>query len=428
MNWIANQRTAFLAALLLTAGCNLPATESVSAGDPPAYAVTYTISIRQGEAEVDVSMRVRQGGALLREVRFARPPSMTQLRIDGHTVPDEDEVIWQPSASGGTLQWTSKVAHLRGSRRYDAFLSDDWGIFRAEDVIPRAATRAQKGAYSRTILKFELPESWSVITPYAAEDDGFPVVKADRNFDQPAGWMAVGKLGIRRETIAGMHVAVAAPTGQSVRRMDILALLNWTLPELSRALGTLPPRLTIISAGNPMWRGGLSGPHSLYIHADRPLISENATSTLLHEVMHSTLRQSARTGYDWIVEGLAEFYSLELLRRSGSISEARFQIAMEKQQEWAESADALCQESSKAATTALAVTVMYSLDAELRQLSGGDKSLDDLLQVLQESPDKISLAALQQATASLAGKPSDVLRLDNLPGCRSIQPDSKEPR
>ena len=41
----------------------------------------------------------------------------------------------------------------------------------------------------------------------------------------------MGKLGVRRETIAGTRIAVAAPEGQTVRRMDMLALLNWILPE-----------------------------------------------------------------------------------------------------------------------------------------------------------------------------------------------------
>lgn len=424
MNWIASRRNALLAGLALLTACNLPATETVSAGDSLAYTVIYTVTITQGQDEVDVSMRVRQGRHLLREVRFDRPAGISNLRIDGNNVPIGDEIIWRPAATGGRLQWTIRVDHKRGSKRFDAHLSDEWGIFRAEDVIPRAATRATESAFSKTRLRFVLPENWSVITPYEEIDGAFPVRKPERRFDQPSGWIAVGRLGIRRETIAGMHVAVAAPMGQSVRRMDILALLNWTLPELSRVLGELPPRLTVVSARDPMWRGGLSGPYSLYLHADRPLISENATSTLLHEVMHSLLRQSAETGYDWIVEGIAEYYSLELLRRSGTITETRYQKAITEQQEWAASADDLCRRSSKAATTAMAVTVMHRLDAELRNRSDGTVTFDDLLRALQDQPGKLSLARLQDAANELSGKSSSVLQLDKLPGCRSIEAEA----
>lgn len=417
-------RFILLLALPLLGGCNVPVTESINSGDPLAYSVLYSVSITRGSDEADVSMRVRQDRALLREVRFPSNPAISNLRIDGKDVAMADEIVWQPPATGGTLQWTAKLAHQRGKSHFDALLTDDWGVFRAEDLIPRAATRVMQGAFSKTAMEFDLPDSWSVITAYAESDNRYVVNKEDRNFDQPSGWIAVGSLGIRRENVAGVSVAVAAPTGQGVRRMDILALLNWTLPELARVVGALPPRLTIISASDPMWRGGLSGPYSLYIHADRPLISENATSTLLHEVMHSILRQTAAPGYDWIVEGFAEYYSLQLLRRSGTISEQRYRKAIADQREWAESADTLCRKASKAATTALAVTVMQEVDDELRKHSSGEASLDDVLQALQSERDKISLDILQQTVAQLAGQPSAVLQLDKLPGCRSIQQKS----
>lgn len=419
-------RYVLLLALSALSSCNVPVTESVNASDGLAYSVIYTVSITEGKDEADVSMRVRQNRALLREVRFPVTPAISNLRIDDEEVAMADEVVWRPPASGGTVQWTARLAHRRGNSNFDALLTDEWGIFRAEDLIPRAATRVLKGAFSKTEIEFDLPESWSVITEYAASGNSYAVKKADRNFAQPSGWIAVGNLGIRRENVAGMSLAVAAPVGHGVRRMDILALLNWTLPELARVLDKLPARLTIVSATDPMWRGGLSGPNSLYIHADRPLISENATSTLLHEVMHSALRQTAAPGYDWIVEGFAEYYSLQLLRRSGTISESRYRKAIADQQEWAESADALCRRSSKAATTALAVTVMQELDDELREVSGGEVTLDDVLQAMQSDRNRISLDILQRSVTKVAGQPSTMLQLDKLPGCRSIQTNSEE--
>ena len=319
-----------------------------------------------------------------------------------------------------------QISHRRRGDGYDAWLGDEWGIFRAEDVIPRAATRSLRDAYSKTSLQFEVPKDWSIITAYSNDGDGFTIDKPQRRFDQPDGWIAIGHLGVRRETIAGMRVTVAGPIGHSLRRMDILALLNWTLPELARVLPELPPRLTIISAASPMWRGGLSAPHSLYVHADRPLISENSTSTLLHEVVHSTLRLTAAEGYDWIVEGIAEFYSLELLRRSGTISESRFAKALDEQRSWSKSADNLCQHSSRAATTALAVVTFSTLDKEIDKTSAGEASLDDLVRALYQYDNAIDLAALQTIAAQLGTDKSDVLDTDNLPGCRSIEPDSQE--
>ena len=229
-----------------------------------------------------------------------------------------------------------------------------------------------------------------------------------------------GRLGVRRDTIAGTKVAVAGPVGHSVRRMDILAMLNWTLPELGRLLPELPRRLTIVSAGDPMWRGGLSAPMSLYMHAERPLISENATSTLLHEVLHISLGLSAEPGYDWIVEGLAEYYSLAVLRRSGSISDERHAQARQDLEEWSGEAQTLCAPTSTGAITAKAVGVFFALDRELRKATEGEASLDDVTRRLWSAGSKVTLATLTQAAEEVAGQNLDTLHMDNLPGCRTI--------
>ncbi len=427
MNYIAKPTCLLVAVLSYCVACGVPATESVSAGNPLAYLIHYELTPNPGHDTVDVSMRVRQGRRLLRELRFQNSSQLSNVRIDGKSVVAADEIVWNPSASGGTLQWTAQIGHRRGRGGYDAWLEDEWGVFRAEDVIPRAATRTLRGAFSQTTMQFILPANWTIITPYAARDDTYKIDKPERRFDQPDGWIGIGRLGVRRETIAGVRVAVAGPTGHSVRRMDILALLNWTLPELARLLPELPPRLTIIIAADPMWRGGLSAPNSLYIHADRPLISENSTSTLVHEIMHSALRLQAATGFDWIVEGIAEYYSIELLRRSGTISESRYAKAFAEQRSWSQSAGDLCRRTSKAETTALAVVTFAALNKEIEQRSDGAASLDDLVRALHQNSAAIDLDTLQTLAAQLLGgdKP-DALDTDKLPGCRKIASVSQE--
>ena len=175
-----------------------------------------------------------------------------------------------------------------------------------------------------------------------------------------------------------------------------------------------------------MWRGGLSVRQSRFIHATRPLISENATSTLLHEVMHTALGVSAAKGFDWIVEGLAEYYSLELLRRSATISQARFETALRDQVEWSQSASRLCQVSSTRANTALAVTIMSAIDNEIRNETGGSGSLDDLLQLIRLRQQPLDLSGLAQSAEQLVGHNLDALDINNLAGCRNIAPGNQE--
>jgi len=384
------------------------------------YDIVYAVKPDIASQTLQVTLELRQARALLRELSMQPDARISRLEAEGSLQVSASGVRWQPPSTGGTMRWQVNVDHRRNGDGYDAWLGPEWGLFRAEDIIPRAASRTIKGANSRTRFDFELPPGWSVVTQYYGRDGRFRVSNPERRFDQPTGWIVLGRIGVRRETIAGSQVAVAGPIGNSVRRMDILALLNWTLPELARLLPELPSRLTIVSAGEPMWRGGLSAPQSLFVHADRPLISENATSTLLHEVMHMALGIRAGTDVDWIVEGLAEFYSLELLQRSGTISQTRYKIATTDLKKWARTATILCQKSSTGASTALAVTVFAELDQEIRRRTDGDKSLDELVSALWGQDKPVSIAMLRNLAEELTGHKPDALHSDKLPGCRTI--------
>lgn len=410
------RRIARLAAICLAivGGGGIADSESAEQ-DSREYGLHYEIRPLAATASVEVSMKVRQHRDLLREISFSAT-GLHDVSGDGELTIRNGIVRWHPPPTGGELQWRVIVQHQRG-RGYDAWLGDEWGLFRAEDIIPRARSRSLRGAKARTTMSFRVPADWSFITEYSSRNRPIRVQSPGRRLSQPTGWIAVGKLGVRRETIAGTRVAVAAPEGQDVRRMDILALLNWTLPELQRILPEPMHRLTIVSAGAPMWRGGLSAPASLFMHADRPLISENATSTLLHEVMHTALGVRSVDGYDWIVEGLAEFYSIELLRRGQAISEERYLTALEDQAKWSEKAKSLCGHRSGGPRTALAVTVFVGLDAEIRSRTGGNATIDDLLRSVIEADTRADADLLRDIVLDLTGKASTVLRPDRLAGC-----------
>jgi hypothetical protein len=410
--------------LVSLVACGVPTSESAGRTNNLEYSLHYTLSPDPATSTVLVEMRLRQPRDLVREISFPVSDLVSDVNGDGDLRVKNNRAQWQPPAAGGTLEWRVLVRHERGNKVFDALLNSEWGIFRAEDVVPRARTRTLKGSESRTTLAFDLPAGWSVITEYPAVEQPIVINRAERRFDEPTGWIAMGKLGIRRETIAGTRVAIAAPQAHDVRRMDMLALLNWTLPELHEVLPDALPRLTIISAGKPMWRGGLSAPASLFLHADRPLISENATSSLLHEVMHTALGLRPRDGNDWIVEGLAEYYSIELLRRGNAISTSRAKKAFARQAEWGAQSTALCGRESTAATTALAVTIFRKLDRELLEKSDGKADLDSILPNLVNSD--IDLNSLIHVVEETIGVTPDTLHSDNLPGCSSMAAANQE--
>ncbi|MGI9237711.1 MAG: hypothetical protein ACR2QZ_09965 [Woeseiaceae bacterium] len=416
-------RWAMLLGLFIVAACGVETSESADGPIKREYDAHYVLRVNPADASVEVSLEIRQPGHLLRELRFSSVSDRySDFSADGELAKGRDSLVWQPPDDGGTLSWRVKVNHQRGESGYDAWLGPEWGIFRAEDIIPRAKTRVLKGSTSNTTFSLELPKGWSAVSEYSGMQDPVRVERPERRFDQPTGWMVLGDIGVRRETIAGIRVAVAGPQGHAVRRLDMLAFLNWVLPELTELLPDPPARLTIVSAGEPMWRGGLSAPASLFIHSDRPMISENATSTLMHEVLHTALPIRANEESDWIVEGLAEYYGLELLLRGNAISTRRYQIAIGDQADWAKKAKHLCGKTSTGATTALAVTTLHALNREILDKTSGDKNLDDLLRQLIAHGPVIDFQVLKDVAAKVIGEPSDVLHSEQLPGCTTMEP------
>ncbi len=416
-----------LTCLFACASCDAQAAETVADKGSATYSVHYTIVPDPQDGSVAVEMAVQQTHGQLKELSFAITDTrMSGFGADGDLLIENDRVRWQPERTGGSLHWRTRVQHKRGGNGYDARLDNNWGIFRAEDIVPRARTRTLRGAHSETSLSFVLPGDWKAISEYSTLHSPIKVRNPVRRFDQPQGWIAMGRLGVRREMIAGTRIVIAAPEGQAVRRMDMLALLNWTLPELITVLPDSIPRLTIVSAGDPMWRGGLSAPGSIFIHADRPLISENATSTLLHEVVHVAMDITADSGYDWIVEGLAEYYSLEFLQRGGAITTRRYRRALKQQIRWAKDAGKLCAEQSSGATTALAVVIFRNLDKEIREKTAAKSSLDNVLSELASSRSHITLQTLDNIVAKILQEPADTLDLDKLPGCKQLAPTPED--
>jgi hypothetical protein len=382
------------------------------------YGLDYQAEFVPAETVVRVSVTVRQARDLLRQLRFAFDPDRyAGFAADGELEVVDGTVSWKPPPTGGALRYDWRPNHQRAAGAYDSLMENDWALFRGDDLLPPASARTLKGARSQARLRFKGPAGWSFITVYPrAEDAGdwFEVMRPQRKFDRPVGWMAAGRLGVRWGDVGDVRVAVAGPVGHGVRRLDMLAFLRWNLPTLLDVFPEFPRRLLLVSAGDPMWRGGLSGPASLYIHAERPLISGNGTSTLLHELAHVAQGYGAAPGGDWIVEGMAEFYSLEIMRRSGTLSERRYERGLEKLEDWGGAADDLDAENSSGARTARAVSVMRELDAELRAATDGRHSLDDIARRFSRDNAAVDIDRLRAVAEELAGRPLRTLAPDRL--------------
>ncbi|MGH0031084.1 MAG: hypothetical protein ACQGVC_14915 [Myxococcota bacterium] len=369
------------------------------------YEVLYDVRMVPTERAARVVIRLGANAHLVRELTLRIDPQRHfDFRGDGEVTVVDDSVHWKPPEAGGQLRYTFLVDHLRDDRSYDARCTKTWALFRGDDLVPPTRSRVQKGARSHSLLRLRVPEGWSRATPYPLLRGGvYGVNHPHRGFDRPTGWFVVGHLGAVREEVHGVEVAIAAPKKHGMRRLDMLALLRWTLPVLEDVLGELPPRLLVVGAGDPMWRGGLSGPQSVYVHARRPLIGEDGTSPLLHEVMHALLGIRGGDGGDWVVEGLAELYAIEMLRRSGTLAEDRVERIYQKLATRGRRAAKLEVDSASGDVTARAVVALRALDAEIRERSEGAHSLDEVVRRLTAQRDPVTTASLGDAVLEATG-------------------------
>lgn len=396
---------ALLAALVLAAAAAFAQAEEPLSDDDLVYDLLYDVRVLPTERSAHVRVSLGKNAARVKRLTFLIDPARhMEFKGPGEVKHLGDRVEWWPPAEGGRLEYLFRIDHLRDARRYDARCAENWALFRGDDLVPPVRARTDKGAKSRARLRLRLPDRWKAAVPFEELDDGTWLVERERRgFDRPTGWILVGRLGISRSKLHGMRVAVASPRKSSLRRQDILAFLRWTLPSLRDITGDLPERLLIVGAGDPMWRGGLSGPGSFYLHADRPLIEDDMTSPLVHEIVHTLMGARAGPDGDWIVEGLAELYSLEVLLRSRTISKTGYERALRKLEEKSRKVTALRVPRADAKTTARAVIVLKKLDEEIRARTEGHKSLDDVLRLTIKRRDEIGTDDFKQIAEAVAG-------------------------
>lgn len=384
----------------------------VRAGDEdatrPAFGVLYTAWIEAGERRATVRIRLTRHPEWVRWMRLSIDPARyTGFRGSGEISPQGNEVLWRPSGERPWLQYRVDLESRRDSGRFDGLVTANWALFRGDDLVPPVHLDIQDGTRAEAKLQLVLPEGWSAETPYARYASGrLRIDNPQRLFDRPTGWMLIGKLGTRRERIGNSRVAISAPVDSGARRMDTLAFFRWTLPALQQVFPQFPQRLLVVSAGDPMWRGALSGPASLYVHADRPLISENGTSTFIHELVHVAMSARSAPGADWIVEGLAEYYSLEVLHRSGALGDARFEAAHAELATWGREAPKLEVERSSGAVTARAVGELRRIDGAIRAASGGAHSLDDVARALAAEDRAVTRQRFDELVKQFSTRPS----------------------
>jgi predicted metalloprotease with PDZ domain len=123
---------------------------------------------------------------------------------------------------------------------------------------------------------------------------------------------------------------------------------------------------------------------------------------------HVITRISGDFNDDWIAEGIAEYYGIELLYRAGGYDAEQRAGILADLAEWGLGADELRARQSSGPITARAVLVFDALDKEIREETDGDETLDAVTRRLMVKR-RISLDDLREAFEDVTGDASRVL-------------------
>jgi hypothetical protein len=375
------------------------------------FSVDYIVSISQRQPAV---ARVRWELAGIEEVKHLTlhfpAGRFDHFGGSGTLEPIEGGIRWVPGGPYAHLTYRAQINHARGQHgRYDSYAGRDWVVTRARDLFPRIGIEyaARDGARpkSRARLIFRVPSGWQTATVFAASaPNTYRLSQPDMTLDRPHGWFAMGTLTRDRQEIADIMIEVARAPGSALATRDLFALFGSTLPALRTLLAAEPQTVLVVSAPDPMWHGGISGERSFFMHAQRPLRTPDKTSPYLHEMFHVLQPYRPAADADWIEEGLAEFYSLELQRRAGLIDAAAFARALGYFERFGLWNVDLTQQKDNAATGNSAPLIMYALDQRIQHATAGKKRLDDVVHRLVLEHSEVDTSHFLHAVDSVSGK------------------------
>jgi len=372
------------------------------------YSVQYqmTVDIKQQGLNVQI---IIDKGELINSLRFSnKDQHFKNIKATGKLVDTNQSIQWFPGKGKAVLSYFVSVSHAKGDTQFDAYATPTWFLLRGDDVIPAFFSDFVDGAESRATLLFKLPKGWTSQTawPKSKNKKFYVIDNPERKFDRPYGWILLGDIANRQSKVSGTSIVVAAPKNSGMQRMEVVTFFSFVWPQVKKTFGEVPEKLLIVGAPDPMWRGGLSAPNSLYLHVDRPLVSENGTSPLFHEITHMITRirgqVTEKNNDDWIAEGLAEYYSFELLHKAGGISKSRKKKILQKLANWGKDVKHLRQSKSTGPVTAKAVVLLAELDEEIQQKSQNKYDLGDVTKVLMKKRE-VSLDDLHQTVEALIG-------------------------
>jgi hypothetical protein len=374
------------------------------------FSVTYTVEIA---ADDPALARVRWDLEGIDEIQRLRlsfaPERFSDFEGSGTLERRRGQIVWTPGGPYAHLTYRAALDHRRApGKGFDSYAGDGWVATRTRDLFPRSAVlfrpAIEPNPESRARLVFRLPAGWDVVSAMPQAGPHRFLVESPGRFDHPRGWLLLGRFR-RAETTAGATaLTVAAVAGSTIAGDRVIALLEQATPQVQALFGRTLPRLLVIVAPDPMWRGGLSGEESFFMHGDRPLQTPDRTSPYLHELFHVAAPFRPAPDAHWVTEGLAEYYTLEIQRRIGRLDDAGYAKGLQLFARYGAWGRDLTRAPDRAMRNDSAPLVMAALDRRIAAATKGARRLDDVVAALAADGGAVSTAGFLGAVQRVAGK------------------------
>jgi predicted metalloprotease with PDZ domain len=340
-----------------------------------------------------VIARSRDAGKYLLDVRGCSDDQQIRLR---------NQRMMLPEHGISCMNYTVDLGLAANAHRFGKLLAPENIIVSPAYWLWRPELRAD----TKIEVNFRLPENVQVSVPWqqiATGENRYLIAESPESAYAP---VVFGAFDYREIEVPGALLRVSLVSG--IDPMDNASMVRWidaTATDVSLAYGRFPnpsPQVVVIPVGDsrtngwsavPFGRVIRDGGETIELQVDQTQSLETllADWTATHEFSHLMLPYVERK-YRWISEGFAQYYQNVLLTRSGAYDDLHaWQKIHEGLERGRQSRPELSpnEASGEGVRTALmkiywsGAAIALLADVQLRELSEGEESLDDILDRFQ---------------------------------------------
>ncbi|WP_267642506.1 hypothetical protein [Haloarchaeobius amylolyticus] len=242
-------------------------------------------------------------------------------------------------------------------------------------------------------------------TYHSWEDDTLPTTYRAAGEGVVGDRMAfLGPHEARTYTSEGRTMTLVIPEATGVVDADdVFGTLTYAMDELEVHHGDRDIR--VFAAPDPIRLGGLqAGNTDMWVHHSSAV--NDPDNVWVHEYIHTRQRFTTTHKMDWFFEGSADYTTALLTYQEGRISFEEFYTHVSTDRDAASRLSAQSKWTSEYAEYTKGRRVLAALDAEIRQATNGNNTLEDVFYLLNVRDEEVTVANFQQAVVDVSGDES----------------------